>query len=159
LIFCGFEVAYGGYGDLNQICGSGLCPTPDMPILIAPNTWVMAGDLKVGDYVYTKHETTGEWGSYQVTSANPGTNTVSRTIIGGQELKVSSNHKFLTETMGFVALSELWVGAKVQTVDGIAEIESIESIGIMEVIQIEVDQAHTYVIGEVVSHNRKEQIV
>jgi hypothetical protein len=27
----------------------------------------------------------------------------------------------------------------------------------MEVIQIEVDQAHTYVIGEVVSHNRKDE--
>jgi intein/homing endonuclease len=116
---------------------------------------VTAGDLKVGDYVYTKHETTGEWGSYQVTSANPGTNTVSRAVIGGQEIKVSSNHKFLTESMGFVPLSELWVGAKVQTIDGLAEIESIESLGEMEVIQIEVDQAHTYVIGEVVSHNKK----
>jgi hypothetical protein len=159
-LFCGTSIEYGGYGDLNQECGTApLCPTPDMPILISPNSWVMAGDLKVGDYVYTKHETTGEWGSYQVTSANSGTNMVSRTVIGGQELKVSSNHKFLTESMGFVPLSELWVGAKVQTVDGIAEIESIESIGIMEVIQIEVDQAHTYVIGEVVSHNRKGQII
>jgi hypothetical protein len=153
-LFCGTRIDYGGYGDLGQICGS-FCPTPDMPILINPNTWVMAGELKVGDYVYTKHETTGEWGSYRVTSANPGTNIVSRTIIGGQELKVSSNHKFLTESMGFVALSELWVGAKVQTVNGLAEIESIESIGVMEVVQIEIDQAHTYVIGEVVSHNRK----
>jgi hypothetical protein len=158
-LFCGQEIYYGGYGDLNRICGTALCPTPDMPILINPNTWVTAGELKVGDYVYTKHETTGEWGSYRVTSANPGTNMVSRTVIGGQELKVSSNHKFLTESMGFVALSELWVGAKVQTIDGIAEIESIESIGVMEVVQIEVDQAHTYVIGEVVSHNRKEQII
>jgi hypothetical protein len=59
--------------------------------------------------------------------------------------------------MGFVPLSELWVGAKVQTVNGLAEIESIESIGVMEVVQIEVDQAHTYVIGEVVSHNRKDE--
>jgi intein/homing endonuclease len=126
-----------------------------MPILIAPNTWVMAGDLKVGDYVYTKHEHTGEWGSYQVTLANPATNTVSRTVIGGQEIKVSSNHRFLTESMGFVALSELWVGAKVQTIDGIAEIESIEELGELQVIQIEVDQAHTYVIKDVVSHNRK----
>jgi hypothetical protein len=154
-LFCGTSISYGGYGDINQFCGTGQCPTPDMPILINPNTWVTAGDLKVGDYVYTKHETTGEWGSYQVTSANPGTNTVSRAVIGGQELKVSSNHKFLTESMGFVALSELWVGAKVQTIDGIAEIESIESIGEMEVVQIEVDQAHTYVIKDVVSHNRK----
>jgi hypothetical protein len=156
-LFCGTSISYGGYGDLNQVCGTSQCPTPDMPILINPNTWVTAGDLKVGDYIYTKHETTGEWGSYQVTSANPGTNTVSRTVIGGQEIKVSSNHKFLTESMGFVPLSELWVGAKVQTVNGLAEIESIESIGVMEVIQIEVDQAHTYVIGEVVSHNRKEE--
>ena len=158
-LFCGTRIDYGGYGDLNEVCGTSQCPTPDMPILINPNTWVTAGELKVGDYVYTKHETTGEWGSYRVTSANPGTNMISRTVIGGQELKVSSNHKFLTESMGFVALSELWVGAKVQTIDGIAEIESIESIGVMEVIQIEIDQAHTYVIGEVVSHNRKEQIV
>lgn len=158
-LFCGFEIAYGGYGNLNEVCGSGVCPTPDMSILIAPNTWVMAGDLKVGDYVYTKHEHTGEWGSYQVTLANPATNTVSQTVIGGKTLKVSSNHKFLTESMGFVALSELWVGAKVQTIDGIAEIESIEDLGELPVIQIEVDQAHTYVIEDVVSHNRKEQIV
>ena len=156
-LFCGTSISYGGYGDLNQVCGTSLCPTPDMPILINPNTWVTAGELKVGDYVYTKHETTGEWGSYQVTSANSGTNIVSRTVIGGQEIKVSSNHKFLTESMGFVPLSELWVSAKVQTVNGIAEIESIESLGVMEVIQIEVDQAHTYVIGEVVSHNRKDE--
>ena len=159
LIFCGLSIDYGGYGDLNQVCGSNLCPTPDMPILIAPNTWVMAGDLKVGDYVYTKHEHTGEWGSYQVTLANPATNIVSQTIIGGKTLKVSSNHKFLTESMGFVALSELWVGAKVQTIDGIAEIESIEELGELPVIQIEVDQAHTYVIEDVVSHNRKQGIV
>jgi intein/homing endonuclease len=120
---------------------------------------VMAGDLKVGDYVYTKHEHTGEWGSYQVTLANPATNIVSQTVIGGKTLKVSSNHRFLTESMGFVPLSELWVGAKVQTIDGIAEIESIEELGELQVIQIEVDQAHTYVIEDVVSHNRKEQII
>jgi hypothetical protein len=150
---CFESMLYGGFHD-GQICGT-VCPTPDMPILIAPNTWVMAGDLKVGDYVYTKHEHTGEWGSYQVTLANPATNTVSRTVIGGQEIKVSSNHRFLTESMGFVALSELWVGAKVQTIDGIAEIESIEELGELQVIQIEVDQAHTYVIKDVVSHNRK----
>jgi hypothetical protein len=159
LIFCGLSIDYGGYGDLNQVCGSNLCPTPDMPILIAPNTWVMAGDLKVGDYVYTKHEHTGEWGSYQVTLTNPATNIVSQTVIGGKTLKVSSNHKFLTESMGFVALSELWVGAKVQTIDGIAEIESIKELGELPVIQIEVDQAHTYVIEDVVSHNRKQGIV
>jgi len=126
-----------------------------MPILISPNSWVMAGDLKVGDYVYTKHEQTGEWGSYQVTLARPAINTVSRVVIGGKSIKVSMDHRFLTESMGFVALSELWIGAKVQTIDGVAEIESIDPIGEMEVIQIEVDQAHTYVIGDVVSHNRK----
>jgi intein/homing endonuclease len=127
-----------------------------MPILIAPNTWVTAGELKVGDYVYTKHETTGDWGSYQVSHINPGTNTVSRTVIGGQEIKVSHNHRFLTESMGFVALSKLWVGAKVQTIDGVAEIESIEDLGTLPVIQIEIADAHTYVIGDVVSHNGKQ---
>lgn len=155
-IFCGQQIDYGGYGDLNQECGTAPpCPTPDMPILISPNSWVMAGDLKVGDYVYTKHEQTGEWGSYQVTLARPAINTVSRVVIGGNSIKVSMDHRFLTESMGFVPLSELWVGAKVQTIDGVANIESIDPIGEMEVIQIEVDQAHTYVIGEVVSHNRK----
>jgi len=145
---------YGGYDD--QVQCVALCPTPDMPILIAPNTWVTAGELKVGDYVYTKHETTGDWGSYQVSHINPGTNTVSRTIIGGQEIKVSHNHRFLTESMGFVALSELWVGAKVQTIDGVAEIESIDDLGTLPVIQIEIADAHTYVICDVVSHNGKQ---
>ena len=156
---CGIASFGGTLGYADQECGryEG-CPTPDMLILTQPNQWVTAGELKAGDYVYTKHETTGEWGSYRVTSANPALNIVSRTVVGGQELKVSSNHRFLTESMGFVALSELWVGAKVQTIDGLAEIESIESLGELPVIQIEVDQAHTYVIGTVVSHNTKEGI-
>ena len=131
------------------------CPTPDMMILISPNTWVIAGELKVGDYVYTKHETTGEWGSYRVTQADPGTNIVSQVVIDGKTLKVSTNHRFLTESMGFVALSELWVGAKVQTIDGLAQIESIDELGELEVIHIEIDQAHTYVIDTVISHNKK----
>ena len=58
--------------------------------------------------------------------------------------------------MGFVALSELWIGAKVQTIDGVAEIESIEDLGTLPVIQIEVADAHTYVIRDVVSHNGKQ---
>ena len=65
-LFCGQSQQYGAVGRLDQVCGSA-CPTPDMPILINPNTWVMAGDLKIGDYVYTKHETTGEWGSVSYT--------------------------------------------------------------------------------------------
>ena len=153
MIGCFESMLYGGYDD--QVQCVALCPTPDMPILIAPNTWVTAGELNVGDYVYTKHETTGDWGSYQVSHINPGTNTVSRTVIGGQEIKVSRNHRFLTESMGFVALSELWIGAKVQTIDGVAEIESIEDLGTLPVIQIEVADAHTYVIRDVVSHNGK----
>ena len=153
-IGCFESMLYGGYDD--QVQCVALCPTPDMPILIAPNTWVTAGELNVGDYVYTKHETTGDWGSYQVSHINPGTNTVSRTVIGGQEIKVSRNHRFLTESMGFVALSELWIGAKVQTIDGVAEIESIEDLGELPVIQIEVADAHTYVIRDVVSHNGKQ---
>lgn len=153
MIGCFESMLYGGYQDQVQCFAQ--CPTPDMPILIAPNTWVTAGELKVGDYVYTKHETTGDWGSYQVSHINPGTNTVSRTVIGGQEIKVSHNHRFLTESMGFVALSELWVGAKVQTLDGVAEIESIEDLGELPVIQIEIADAHTYVIRDVVSHNAK----
>ena len=154
MIGCFESMIYGGYDD--QVRCDALCPTPDMPILIAPNTWVTAGELKVGDYVYTKHETTGDWGSYQVSHINPGANTVSRTVIGGQEIKVSHNHRFLTESMGFVALSELWIGAKVQTIDGVAEIESIEDLGTLPVIQIEIADAHTYVICDVISHNVKQ---
>ena len=152
---CFESPVYGMYAR-GEVCIA-LCPTPDMPILIAPNTWVTAGELNVGDYVYTKHETTGDWGSYQVSHINPGTNIVSRTVIGGQEIKVSRNHRFLTESMGFVALSELWIGAKVQTIDGVAEIESIEDLGELPVIQIEVADAHTYVIRDVVSHNGKQE--
>ena len=153
-IGCFDNMQFGAYHD-GQPCFA-MCPTPDMPILIAPNTWVTAGELKVGDYVYTKHETTGDWGSYQVSHINPGANTVSRTVIGGQVIKVSHNHRFLTESMGFVALSELWIGAKVQTIDGVAEIESIEDLGTLPVIQIEIADAHTYVICDVISHNVKQ---
>lgn len=153
---CGIQSFGGTLGYLEQECGRYQgCPTPDMRILTQPDHWTTAGALKSGDYVYTKHETTGEWGSYMVTSVNPAINLVSRAVIGGEVITVSSNHRFLTESMGFLPLSELWVGAKVQTSTGLAQIESIEEIGELPVIQIEVDQAHTYVIGTVVSHNKK----
>jgi hypothetical protein len=152
---CLSDLAYGGFSN-GRVCEAPGCPTPDMKILITPNTWITAGELQVGDYVYTKHAETGDWGSHRVTIVNPNTNTVSRVVIGGKELKVSHNHRFLTESMGFVSLTELWVGAKVQTIDGVAEIESIESLGTLPIIQIEVEGAHTYVIEDVISHNFKE---
>ncbi|MCZ3162889.1 hypothetical protein NYZ19_18700, partial [Acinetobacter baumannii] len=48
--------------------GGGYCPTTDTLILLAntdgtgPGTQKMAGDLNVGDRVWTQHEVTMEWG-------------------------------------------------------------------------------------------------
>jgi len=68
---------------------------------------------------------------------------------------VSESHKFLTENNGYVTISDLNIGSVIRTVNGLSKLESKNRIGEGEVVKIEVEEAHTYVMEGIISHNIK----
>jgi hypothetical protein len=105
--------------------------------------------------VYTEHEHTNEWGYYRVSHVGRAVQSVISAMIGGKSIKVSESHRFLTTDGEYIPIAELPIGTTLRTVEGTAILESKENIGNMEVVKIEVDDAHTYVLEEVLSHNIK----
>jgi len=136
-----------------QGCTSG-CPVPEMNILINPNESVKAGDLKIGDEVYTRHQDTFEWGTYKVTSAERYIQPTVKVVIDEFQVEVSASHKFLTKDLKFVSISDLLVGDLIETTKGVKPILSIEPTGTKEVVKLEIEDAHTYVVENIVSHNK-----
>ena len=136
-----------------QGCTSG-CPVPEMNILINPNESVKAGDLKIGDEVYTRHQDTFEWGTYKVTSAERYIQPTVKVVIDEFQVEVSASHKFLTKDLKFVSISDLLVGDLIETTKGAKPILSVESTGTKEVVKLEIEDAHTYVVENIVSHNK-----
>lgn len=133
------------------------CPTPEMLIYMGENEWKPAGELVIGDLVYTQHQHTNEWGYYEVTFVKRAIEkNIISTFIGDKEIKVSDLHRFLTPSGEYLHIKDLSVGDLVETLDGPMEITSKKDLGSMEVVKIEVNDAHTYVLEGVISHNIKE---
>lgn len=133
------------------------CPTPEMLIYIGENEWKTAGELVIGDLVYTQHQHTNEWGYYEVTFVKRAIEkNIISTFIGDKEIKVSDLHRFLTPSGEYLHIKDLSVGDLVETLGGPMEIKSKKDLGSMEVVKIEVNDAHTYVLEGVISHNIKE---
>lgn len=137
--------------------GTPSCPTPEMLIYMGENEWKTAGELVIGDLVYTQHQHTNEWGYYEVTYVKRAIEkNIISTFIGDKEIKVSDLHRFLTPSGEYLHIKDLSVGDLVETLDGPMEITSKKDLGSMEVVKIEVNDAHTYVLEGVISHNIKE---
>ena len=134
--------------------GGGGCPTPDMPIMISPELSILAGDLEIGTEIYTIHEITNEWGYYKVAHIETTIQPIVSVIIGGKTLTVSDSHKFLLSSGDYVSVSEIKTGTEIKTIEGTSIFESVQSVGMGEVLKIEVENAHTYVVDGIISHNK-----
>lgn len=132
------------------------CPDPNTQILLSNDISVRAGDLKVGDLVYTMHEITGIWDNYKVLFVE---------IIGNQDkllinfsdgtdISVSKSHKFLMIDNIWKISSNLSIGESIKGIEINKTITSITSIGFGDVVKIEIEHAHTYVSNGVISHNK-----
>jgi hypothetical protein len=130
------------------------CPTPDMNILLKDDNWIQAGDITVGMEIYTTHEKTGEWGLYKISHAERMKQMVLSVKIGDKTVTVSDSHKFLTSNNEYISISELAIGSGIKTLGGLAQLLNKESLGQMDVIKLEVDDAHTYVLEGIISHNK-----
>jgi hypothetical protein len=124
--------------------GGGACPVPETPILLAnsertgPGETKMAGDLKPGqDWVWTQHETTMEWGAYRVIYARVVRDVVVHEIdIDGNKLTASWDHP--------VWINDRWTNV----------CELADTCGRADVVQITIDDAHTYISNGILSHNK-----
>lgn len=75
-------------------------------------------------------------------------------LVNGMYLEGSPEHKVKKQNNEFVKLSELNGNEKIKTIDGISEIECIESLDFKEdLYDIEVDEIHEYYSNGIVSHN------
>ena len=143
--------------------GGGQCPAPEVLVLLAneardgPGPEVPAGDVVEGvDYVWTRHESTGEWGAFFV---------LKKTIIEDQERCTvivadgrvgiySCRHRFFVEPTRYTMIEAIPVGTQIDGfVPGV-----LESVGPAErgpVVEFLIHQARTLQTGGLHSHNCK----
>jgi hypothetical protein len=126
------------------------CPSPEMLILLSNGEQRKAGDLQVGDEVKTQHETTMEWGNFKVTHAEIIPNAKRLSIkLDGKDFICSLDHKFYKDGA--------WVDAKDVKVGDVLSDKAVTEIAehsTGDVVQITVDDAHTYICEGVLSHNK-----
>ena len=137
--------------------GGGGCPDPATPITVNESGHTrLAGELAVGDTVWTRHESTGVPGNYAITAIEIVQQPRVRIQFDdGTDMIVSDTHKFLTWDLAWRQVFQLAVGDTIKGLDINKTIASMEAIGIGPVVKMTVDQAHTYIAGGLISHNVK----
>jgi hypothetical protein len=133
------------------------CPDPNTLINITPTTYARAGALNVGDRIYTMHEHSGEFGYYNITHAEtiPNIDKLNYIFDDATNLIASDSHKFYLGGNNWRYGNELSVGDKVVGINTIKTVVDIERVNSGEIVQIEVDGAHTYIAANIISHNIK----
>ena len=133
----------------NLVGKGGGCPDPEVPILMADGSSKRAGDLNVGDEIRTQHEKTFEWGTYKISHKLLAQQPKFKVKFSNKEIIVSDSHCFYVENKEWTRVWELEPG---DIVSGHQYI-SRENIGLGPVVQLEVEDAHTYISDELLSHN------
>ncbi|WEK42992.1 MAG: hypothetical protein P0Y64_16865 [Candidatus Sphingomonas colombiensis] len=133
----------GGTGGGGGGGGGGYCPEVDTLILLAndaangPGAQKRAGDLTVGDLVWTQHEETMAWDAYSVEAIEIVSEPVFAADIGIARMRATPGHR-------------VWRGGGWVRFDAIGAPD-----GEARVARITVTEAHTYVSNGVLSHNIK----
>lgn len=138
------------------------CADPITPILITrEGATKAAGELVAGDQIYTMHEITRDWGYYRVKHAEIVTQPKAVvTFDDGSMLHVSLSHKFYLGRNIWRNLFNLAVGDQVATyTSGVKRtITSIENTDLGDVVSLEIEDAHTYIANNIISHNNKSSV-
>ena len=132
------------------------CPTPDMLILLADNSQKPAGEIEVGDMVYTAHEDSRNWGEYKVTHKEISTDSIVKVNFDIKSITCSPSHKLFSYNRDeWLEVDKLEEGDEVLTDTGVkARWISTEPQGSGDVVVLTVEDAHTYVCEGLLSHNK-----
>lgn len=132
----------GGVGGGGGGGGGGYCVTIDTLVLMADGTEKPAGELAVGDMVWTQPDDPdgpGAWGAYPVEYIEIVSEDVLAANIGSALMRATAGHL-------------IWIGGAWTRFDAIGM-----PCGTADVAKITVTDAHTYVANGVLSHNIKQQ--
>lgn len=122
----------------------------------APDTivWRQSGPtpielIRIGDLVLAKHPTTGELGYRPVLQTTRGRMTqVLRVELPRESVVATLGHRFWVEGVGWRMAKELKADMPLHTVRNAVLIKSLEKVEDMECCNLEVDEFHTFVIGQ-----------
>jgi hypothetical protein len=118
--------------------GGGYCVTADTPVMMADGSSKAAGEIAVGDRLWTRHEVSLEWGNYPVEAVQiVDSDDVWEATIGSKLLRSTGDH--LVYTGEWTAMRA--IGTKID--------------GTLPVVKMTVTDAHTYVSNGILSHNLK----
>lgn len=132
------------------------CPDPNELINIDVDKKVKAGDIKQGDLVWTMHEKTKEYGFFKVEStAIVNQFKMKFFFTNGKSVIVSNSHKFLMENGEFTLARDCKLGNKIKNILGHSEVSRIVRMGVGEVVKLEIEDARTYIVNDLISHNLK----
>lgn len=126
-----------------------VCPAPWHKILMADETSIPAGELQVGMKVRTQHQTTLEWGDYEVIAVS---------VHSQPRMEITFDHiKFVCSLAHKFYLDDQWIDACDLTPGMILSGHTVESVAPYcsgDVVKITVDDAHTYVCEGILAHNK-----
>jgi hypothetical protein len=133
--------------------GSYNCIDPETDITLESGHTKKAKDVKTGDVVRTKHETTMEMLSCIVTKAELLNDTKKlRIVYSDRDLICSPGHRVYVDNKSeFIAAKLLEVG-DITTGYEILEVVELEDGA---VVNLTVEKAHTYISNGILSHNNK----
>ena len=128
------------------------CPSPDTLINLSNNETKQAGDLAVGDTVYTQHENTLEWGDYTVSHVSivPNSERI-QLVFDTTKIVCSLSHKMYVFNKG-------WTKAKDIEIDDIVSGHTLKDKVEWEagdVVKITIEEAHSYIAAGLLSHNKR----
>ena len=165
-----YEYGAGGEADegidftqLNNMISLGVksipyaCVDPESEVLVdSDGTTKLAADLEIGDEVYTMHEATKIWGYFKVIRHEIVTQPkLILTFTDGSTLIASKSHKVYLGKNTWKAIEQLTVGERLVTFSGtMKELLTIEDNGLGPVVSMEIENAHTYIADQIVSHNK-----
>jgi len=134
-------------------CG---CPSPNVSLLMGDMSSKPAGDIQVGDFVYTMHEKNNEFGKFKVVAVEiENQPMVDIVFTDGTTISVSESHKFLMESGIWQQVYQLGEGSIIKGFEINKTIQSIVKLGISPAVKITVENAHTYIAEGLISHNIK----
>lgn len=142
---------------LDELASGQGCPAPWVEILLADGGIVQAGDIKVGMEVYTRHETTNEWGVYPVTAVEMGEDERWEVVLDDGRIFVGTfNHRVHTGD-NWTEIRNLKAGDKLIQKDGYGIVKHSKQLDRGPIVKITVADAHTYISEGFLSHNIKIQ--
>jgi hypothetical protein len=151
------QIRYYGQERFSTITDPPACVDPDTMILVSETGITKkAGDLVVGDMIYSYDYKNNQYGYYKILNHSIEYTEKKYLIrfIDGSSIIVSDSHKFMLADNTWRQVFEFTGKETLKGVDGDKSLLSMELINSGDVVAMEVQTANTYISNGVVSHNR-----